>query len=354
MVVHRGPLDPVAPQQLEVEAERHRRPALADPAPRVRRDRHRRHPRRRREALLRAAVGVVDPPRAHVERDPAERRHAVGEQQRVGAEHRRPELLQRVQRARRRLGVHDGDEPRPRVPVQRVEQRLVRHGLAPRRRRRAPPGHRGARRRRPSGGRSSRPRRRSRCRPARAGSRAPRPSRRCRSTGAPARRRRASARRRGAARRPRRGWRGTLGSRCPSIERRIAASTAGSTSDGPGPHSRRGGGSSVSVSSMTDQPCFPRLRTQAKNSGMTHRVSSMDRVRRTAPCEFLYPGLRTAGRAPTLRRPCHRHASTAPSSPCPAATCACSRRRRRSAPTSSCSTSRTPSPPTTRSAHGAT
>ena len=46
-------------------------------------------------------------------------------------------------------------------------------------------------------------------------------------------------------------------------------------------------------------------------------------------------------------------ACTAPSSPSPAATCACSRRRRRSARTSSCSTSRTPSPPTTRSEPGA-
>ena len=36
VVVDRRPLDPVAPQQLEVEAERHRRAALADPPPSVR------------------------------------------------------------------------------------------------------------------------------------------------------------------------------------------------------------------------------------------------------------------------------------------------------------------------------
>ena len=126
VVVDGGAIDPVAAQQLEVEAERHRGAALADPAPGARRDRDGRHAGRRGEALLRAAVGVVDAPAADVERDPAERGDAVGEQQHVVAEQRGPELLQRVQRARRRLGVDDGDEPRVRVPVERVEERRVR------------------------------------------------------------------------------------------------------------------------------------------------------------------------------------------------------------------------------------
>ena len=48
-------------------------------------DRHRRHPRRRREALLGAGVGAVDAPAVELERDAAERGHAVGHQQRAAA-----------------------------------------------------------------------------------------------------------------------------------------------------------------------------------------------------------------------------------------------------------------------------
>jgi hypothetical protein len=68
------------------------------------------------------------------------------------------------------------------------------------------------------------------------------------------------------------------GSRWPSIGRRIAASTAGSTSDGPGPQSSRAGGSSVVGIDMTEQGPAAAARAQPKNSASTHRGDSMDRA----------------------------------------------------------------------------
>ena len=95
----------------------------------------------------------------------------------------------------------------------------------------------------------------------------------------------------------------------------------------------------------------PRLRTQAKNSRRDPSSRVYGSSALIGPCEFAYDRLRRrAGRLHTARPMPPHPDSTAPSSPCRAATGGCSRRRPRWAPTSSCSTSRTPSPPTTRSA----
>ena len=78
-----GPLDPVALEQQQVERERHGSAPSAQPLHRPLRHRDRRHPGRRRQALLRARVGEVHAPGAHLERHAGHRGHAVGHQQGV-------------------------------------------------------------------------------------------------------------------------------------------------------------------------------------------------------------------------------------------------------------------------------
>ena len=115
----------------------------ADPLDRARREAHRREPGRHTEALLRARVHRVDPPAVDVDRDPAERRDGVDQQQRVG-------LLQRGERRDRR-SRHRSTSPRarPRARARRDAARARRataagrsrgprlvdpHDLAPQRR----------------------------------------------------------------------------------------------------------------------------------------------------------------------------------------------------------------------------
>ena len=180
VVVGGGPLDPVAGELLEVEAERHRRRSRGDPLHRPRRERDRRDAGRRAQALLAARVAVVDAPALGLELDAAERGDAVGHQQRVAVAQLRGQLRQRVGDAGRRLGVHDGDQPRLGMPLR-----------APRGSGRSTPPGRTARaprsRSRPGGGRSrscgcrrSRSFRRWRCRRARPARRGRPPCRTCR------------------------------------------------------------------------------------------------------------------------------------------------------------------------------
>ena len=99
------------------------RAACRDPLDRARRERDRREAGRHAEALLGAGVGGVDPPPVDLDRDPAERRDGVDEQQRVGVA-QRGERRDVVLDAGRRLRVHHRDEARVRVLALRVEQPL--------------------------------------------------------------------------------------------------------------------------------------------------------------------------------------------------------------------------------------
>ena len=80
-------------------------------------------PGRHAEALLRARVAGVDAPAVDLDRDAAERRDGVDEQQRVGVA-QRGERRDVVLDAGRRLRVHDRDEARVGVLALRVEESL--------------------------------------------------------------------------------------------------------------------------------------------------------------------------------------------------------------------------------------
>jgi hypothetical protein len=130
VVIARRPPDPVVEEQREVEEEADRVRTAPQPLQRALGHGHRRHARRAAEALLRAGVPEVDAHRVGVDLDAPERGDAVGHEQRVAPAHHRRELVERLARARRGLGVDDGDHPRLRAAAQRLLQPLGRDGLA--------------------------------------------------------------------------------------------------------------------------------------------------------------------------------------------------------------------------------
>ena len=212
VVVGRRALDPVALEQQQVERERHRRAARAQPLHRPLGHRHRRHPGRRRQALLGARVGEVHAPVAHLERHAGERGDAVGHQQRVAVAQQGAELGQRVLDPGRGLGMHHGDHPRPgfvdRAPPS-VRRSKRTHPSRPSTCHHA--RRHGAERSQRSAGRRSRTGRRSPCRPAPRGSRSRPPCRPCPCSGAAAPGRPASGTRAAAGRRRRAGSRASSG-----------------------------------------------------------------------------------------------------------------------------------------------
>ena len=125
-------LEPVVREAVEVEVVAGRVRARPDALERPLRDRDRREPGRRGEALLRAGVRVVDPPGVDVHLDAAERGDAVHDEERVRPGERAPELGDRLAHAGRRLGVDDREQARVRVLRVRGEQALDRHVLSPR------------------------------------------------------------------------------------------------------------------------------------------------------------------------------------------------------------------------------
>ena len=127
------PPQPVVLEQLQVEVEAAARDA---PLERPRPEDDRRQARRRAETFLRAAVARVDAPGADVERMPAERGDGVDDRQRAVLARDRRQLLDRIEHAGRRLGVHQRHD---------VGRRLRRaRGAARRDRRRVPTRRRAA------------------------------------------------------------------------------------------------------------------------------------------------------------------------------------------------------------------
>ena len=99
------------------------------------RHRERAQPGGAAERLLRAGVAVVDVPLDRRDLLAAQRRDAVGHQQRLGCggAHQRTELGHRVPDAGRGLGVHHGDELRVGVGLEGLLDLLERHDLSQRR-----------------------------------------------------------------------------------------------------------------------------------------------------------------------------------------------------------------------------
>jgi len=120
-LVHGRALDPVVAEQRQIQGERHRRLARGDSRQSPFGQGHRRHPGRRRQALLRARVRVVHAPAIKVQLHTTEGRNAIGHEQRVRAPKCSSQFRKGMLDAGAGFGVHDSDEGMRAIP-QRVRR----------------------------------------------------------------------------------------------------------------------------------------------------------------------------------------------------------------------------------------
>ena len=126
------PAAPVILEHRDVDVPAaHRLRAFRDRLHRLCAHRQRRHPRRRRQALLRPAVADVDPPVVDPQLAAGERGDRIGEQQRPVLMRDPRDLLERLKHARARLAVHNGDDLYPPSVLQRRLDPLRLDQLAP-------------------------------------------------------------------------------------------------------------------------------------------------------------------------------------------------------------------------------